>query len=234
MENITISPTTAFEPRKHLEKFYSNLYRGDANSDSPEQTKTSLLARSVSHIFSLREEDVIMDIGSGPQIIPRQLYKSYGPPKCKIVTVDMADIPEHKLLMKNRSNVTHVKADGSRLPFGNETFSLAVSNMALDLMPKETISELYRVSKPDSRAFLNLHHPLIIPENLDELLSDPRIKKGQKRALVFWQYLKRNNILFKNQTEIENAFVNAGFSIINIKEAGNSSDKWWEVDLVKR
>lgn len=233
MENTATSSTSTFEPKRHLEGFYSRLYRGEANSDSPEQTKTSLLARSASHILALRETDIMIDVGSGPQIIPRQL-KAYGHPKCKIVTVDMADIPEHKLLMKNRSNVTHVRADGSKLPFENETFSLAVSNMALDLMPREAIPELSRVLKPGAKTFLNLHHPFLIPENLDELLLDPKIKKSQKRALDFWQHLKRNGILFKNPAEIENAFTSAGFNIVKIKEVDNHSDKWWEVDLVKK
>lgn len=233
MENTATSSIAAFEPKTHLMGFYSNLYRGEANSDSPEQTKTSLLERSASHILSLREDDVIIDIGSGPQIIPRQL-KSYGHPKCRIVTVDMADIPKHKLLMRDRSNVAHVRADGSKLPFQDESFSLAVSNMALDIMPREAIPELSRVLKPGAKAFLNLHHPFLIPENLDELLLDPKIKKNQKRALDFWQHLKKNGILFNNQAEIVNSFASAGFNIVRVEEANNSSDKWWEVDLVKR
>lgn len=225
--------TFTADPTRYVVDFYSRLYRVD-KSDSPEQSRTSLLRRSRPHIFSLTPRESMLDLGAGRQVFERQLIAAYGTPKCPIVTVDIANIPAEKLLMKDRENIFHIRADGSELPFENGSFSLAVSNMALDLMPKKAFTELYRVLKSGAHSILNLHHPFLIPDNIDEMMLSPKLGKSEKSILDFWEYLRINDVLFRNPDEIINSLSNIGFQVEKAKQATDLNDKWWEVDLVKK
>lgn len=235
MPNTERLHTVITDPSRHLIDFYSKAYR-KRKSDSPKQSRASLLRRSIPHILSLAADKLMLDLGAGRQVFEKQFIQRYGTPKCRVITVDFADISAKKLLMKDEKNVFHIRADGSELPFANESVFLVVSNMALDLMPKKTFVELYRVLESGAHAILNLHHPFLIPDNINELLSNPRMSKSEKSVLVFWDYLKTNDVLFKNLNEIMSAFSSVGFQVQSAKQARDPgpTDKWWEVDLVKK
>ena len=109
--------------------------------------------------------------------------------------------------------------------------------MALDYMPKEAIREIYRVTVPNGRVFLNLHHPSIIPPNLDMLLFpsmyDTNIPGRNRDVLEFWRILRDNGILYKNPDEIIAEFNRYGFRVERVGVGDDGTDKWWKVDLVK-
>ena len=211
--------------------FYSEIYLR-FKQDSPDSSRTSLTRRAKHLLSQLTEEESVLDLGAGRQIFEREYARSYGKPTCQIVTFDIAKLRKRQLLTSS-FRASHIRGNGERLPFKNESFSLVLSNMALDFMPEIAIDELYRVVKPNGHVFINLHHPDLIPENLDELLNNKKLKKQERSVYEFWKFLRDNDKLLQDPDEIRTKFFSRGFRIIRLNEATDNRDKWWEVDLVK-
>jgi len=162
-----------------------------------------------------------------------------------IITVDNATIPRKRLLVQGRQHkktfipppVYHINADSVHLPFAHETFQIAISNMALDFMPRETIDELYRVMQPNAHIFLNLHHPDLIYGELSKF--EPRfneLQPSQQETVLFWRYLVDQQMLYHSEDECLNVFQERGFQINHIRqnqEGYMTNDKWWEIDMVR-
>lgn len=218
--------------------FYSNQYE-NSKSDSPDRARASLLRRVHPIILGLNEDDVVLDLGAGRQILERQYLNSYCKsrhqpiPQAQIITLDIAELKKKQLLARNNKNIDHVRADGANLPFKDASFSLVISSMALDLMPPEAIGEVYRVLKPGCHALITLHHPALLPENLDQLLERSGLEVNERTVLRVWNYLRKNGILSHEPGSITTRFADYGFNLENIVEASDSADKWWELDLIK-
>ena len=222
--------------------YYSDFYTRN-KEDSPDFSRTSLLRRARRYTNDLGSQDYVLDLGAGRQILERMYVQAYGRPRFGIVTVDIADIGE-KILLTARYpiNIRHVRANGAQLPFPHNSFPLVLSNMALDFMPRNAISEMYRVTRPSGHALVNLHHPSLIPANLDELLEKSgtvgwnhrrNVGRIHPEVLAFWKYLRDNRILFENPYEIRTAFSEHGFIVQDVRETSKREDTWWEVDLLK-
>jgi len=201
------------------------------------------------YFSSLEQGDFILDIGAGRQIFENE-YAKYReknksePLNCRIITFDLADIKNDQLF----TNHPHIQADGTNLPFADGSIAGAVSNMALDFIPKEAIGELNRVLKQGASVFLNLHHehliPLYLDYDLNRLLKKIQDKnKFKGRIPEKWlqdfavlnhrKYLRDNNILYKSEKQIREIFGQNDFKVLRATEATDGKDKWWEVDLVK-
>lgn len=220
-------------PTKLLMNYYSRLYQGQKH-DSPSESMVLLRRRVRKNINRLGSTDWVLDLGAGRQIFERGYRSAFGEFPCGVVTIDIAEIQRVKLLSKGR--YSHIRGDGSILPFEDETFSLAFSNMAIDFMPAEAKGELRRVLKSNSLVHLNLHHPSLKDEDIEELLSEARKRKlttNEKQVLAFWKYLKDNQILFRDEQEIESTFIACGFDVKQVKSRKSPSGKWWEVDMVR-
>ena len=217
-----------YNPVGVVARFYSRMYQRE-KSDSPDQSRVQLAKRIMPYMQQLGNDDYVLGLGSGTQLFEKQYLTTYTT-NAKIVTLDIAEI-ERRRLLAIKYGVEHVVGDGSKLPFADNVFSFAVSNMALDFMPENAISELHRVLKPNAHALVGLHHPVLIPDDLEKLLEDPVIKQNVRDVLNFWKYLKDNNILFTNPNEIRNRFEKHGFIVKRVRETHDEHDKWWEVDL---
>lgn len=214
-------------------EFYSGLYKVH-KSDSPDLSRALLIRRVAPYFSDLGNNDIVLELGSGRQIVTREYLRDrFAQPSFKIVTLDIADIARKKLLAKDKNCVTHLRADGSQLPFQDGSFALVVSSMALDFMGEEAIPEVYRVLRPGGKAEINLHHPNLIPNDLDELLKRRKITKTEKVILEYWSFLKRNHILTSNSETLRARFENYGFEVENLAEAQDDKDTWWEVSLKK-
>lgn len=214
-----------------VQGFYSRMYRRE-KQDSPDASRYSLERRAKIAFSGLPKESFVLDLGAGRRIFEREYNRSFGVPGYRIVTVDFADIKKDQLLI-DHPTFNHFQADGKRLPFASGSFSGAVSNMALDFMGHEAIEELSRVLKPQAVALINLHHPFLIPPDIEKRLENRFLNPAARTVLTFWKYLKDNDILFKSKEQIIKAFQNDGFKVLGVKEAKDGTDKWWELDMVK-
>lgn len=228
---VGVQSSGVVDPVEAINTFYSKFYLRD-KEDSPDQSRLLLARKSKPIISGLGSRDYVLDLGAGRQIFEREYVRSYGQPAYQIVTVDIAEIRRRQLLTKI-GDISHVRASGSHLPFNNESFSLVVSNMALDFMPENTIDELHRVMKPGSVGLVNLHHPDLIPEDLESRLSQSHLTERQRRVHEFWKYLRENNILYSDEFEILNKFFLHGFYVKGIDRVVEHEDTWWELEVIK-
>lgn len=222
------------DPRNKLAGFYSKFY-GKHKSDSPDTSRASLLRRAHPYMSELTAGKFVLEVGSGRQIVTRQYLRDrFTRFTFTMVTLDIAELRRKQLLAKDSANVTHVRADGTHLPFQTDSFSLVMSNMALDFMGEEAIAELFRVLKPQGRAEVNLHHPSLIPDNLDKLLTSRKASKTERAVLEHWDYLRTNHILTSEPDILLAKFTRHGFSITRLEEAKDSTDTWWELSIRKQ
>lgn len=237
-ERLILTPNqdqtaAAFNPKEAVRDFYGSLYRCET-SDSPDQSVVSLARRSNSAILSAN--GFILDLGSGRQNFGAYCRRAHGKPDGRFVSLDIAALRKRQLLAANF--VDHIRGSGDHLPFDNESFSLAISNMAFDFMPRRAGEELHRVLKLDSPIFLNLHHPDLKNEDLRTtsriLAKKWRISRRRKQIKDFWQYLKESGSLFQNEEQIMNFFIGCGFEVNRVKLTSDQQDSWWEVDMVRR
>lgn len=219
------------DPSKLVCDFYSAMYHHD-KQDSPDKSRHSLKRRARKYFANLPTAVFVLDLGSGRRIFEKEYFCSFGPPNYEIVTLDFAEIDRNQLLV-DRPNLFHIRADGKKLPFNNECFSGAVSNMAIDFMLPEALDELQRVLKAGSVVLINLHHPSLIPEDINDVLKNKSLSSRKKVVLTFWKYLKDDHVLFESEEQIRKVFKSAGFEVNNVQEARDKTDRWWEVDMVK-
>jgi len=214
-------------------KFYSDYYTRN-KSDSPDASRSSLLRRASACMSELAPKDFVLELGSGRQIVTREYLRDRNTqPSFTIVTLDIANLARKQLLAKDSAGVTHIRADGGRLPFNATSFGLVISSMALDFMGVEAIPEVYRVLKPGGRAEINLHHPNLIPEDLDQLLARRQIPKAERTVLEYWAYLREKGILTNDSHILRERFIQYGLYVEKLIESHDNHDTWWEVSLKK-
>lgn len=145
---------------------YTEYYETEMQ-DSPEASisrMVNLLIPVISERLRSAQNVIILDVGSGRQILEQALFsdrrfKSFSK-RVKIISMDIASLTKQQLFEANR--VTHLQACGSSLPIANHAVDIAVSNLALDLMPQASFGELKRVIKTDGTVVLTFHHPNLI------------------------------------------------------------------------
>lgn len=248
-------PHPGYDPDGESRVFYTAYYnligRNGKNKewenrdDSPDESRASLIRRTHPFIDSLPKGSRILDLGAGREIFEKEYDDTYGKPKCQIIAMDIARIPEERLLAHG---YPHIQASGRQMPFPDEQFDAVISNMAFDFMLPEALPELQRVAKPGASIFLNLHHPSLLKYDIDEELNKvtrkmryetqsrkTNYKKLRLKRAVFLhhKHLRDNNLLFETHDQIEIYFCEGGFDVTSVEIKSDPSDKWWEVDLVK-
>lgn len=202
---------------------------------SPKDSRSSLLKKIKRHSWDLKKEDFVFDLGAGRQLMELEYKQKYGKPNFTFITLDYAEINKNKLLAVN---AMHVKADGNKLPFKDNSFKLIASNMSLDFMSLDAIKEVGRVLDTNGHAFINLCFSY-----MDASLYETEYILGTKELIVtetekprFWgHWRKKNNLLINSPKDIPPMFQTAGFVVKNIQankeQYGDTT--WWEVDLRK-
>lgn len=231
--------------------FYSAYYnKFGIRDDSPSGSRLSLIRRASSNFANLKHGEWVLDLGSGRQILEYEYADCINSLGVNWIALDIAEFDKSKLLTSpNIDAQRHLRASGSNLPFATEGLSGMVSNMALDFMPREAIQDLFRSLKYGSHLLLNLHHPSLIPSDLDHQISKnnrairhkidarPSTKEKlqlERAALAHKRYLRDNRVLFSSTTEINDTFSSYGFYINRVGLGGSpTGERWWEADLQK-
>jgi arsenite methyltransferase len=98
----------------------------------------------------------VLDLGSGAgtdSLIASQMVGHEG----RVVGIDMTPAMLNKArgaaAEMGAANVEFVESEAERLPFGDESFNVVISNGVIDLIPDKdaVFAELYRVLKPGGR-----------------------------------------------------------------------------------
>ncbi len=250
-----IIPHPRYDPDGELNAFYTAYYKFSRKNqknmecenreDSPDESRESLIKRVHPFVEFLPETSIVLDLGAGRQIFERGYEDAYGRPKCQIVSVDIANIRKEQLLAQD---YPHIQVSGRNMPFRDEVFEIAISNMAFDFMLPEVLPELHRVTKPGAQVFLNLHHPSLVQYDINRELTQVsrKIKYEEKygkksddklrlkRAVfLYHRYLRDSKVLFETDDQIKCYFNNGGFEVLFVNLQSDLRDKWWEVDLIK-
>ncbi len=234
-------PNPNVDPVGESHAFYSLYYRLE-KSDSPVKSRESMISRMSASISNLSSNDIVLDIGSGIQILEAEYVALNGLPKLKFVTLDISEPDSRQRLLT--PNLEHIVASGTNVPFTDNSVSLAVSNMALDFIPKNALQEIARILKPGAQLLLNMHHPSLIPPDLNRRIRSleqklrfqtrPADEKQvlKRASLQHKRYLKDNDVLYKSSDQIRETFEQYGFKIQRIEQAFGG-DTWWEADMSK-
>lgn len=215
---------------EEMSGFYTRYYVSE-KQDSPNKSRVSLRRRLHNASTSFAPDALVLDMGAGRRVFEKEYVQAYGEQSLKLVSVDIASIPNKNMLAN--SVTSHIRANGAVLPFVDGVFDAVVSSMALDFMPQEAVLEAQRVLKPGGKLLLNLHHPSLIPEKLDDIAKRKRLSQRSKEVLDFFKYLKDHNILLRDIPAINERFGGHGFEVERVMEASDCIDKWWEVDMEK-
>lgn len=141
---------------------YTKLYTTGVTHDSSSGVIDTMAFR----IAGIVQEEggqlnhVYVDMGSGPQALELQaLTTCPGLSDWDMHTVDIANIPDYRLLAGSFGNVHHHCQTARNMSFLSDGLvGLAVSSMALDLMPPEAMDEVVRVMQLGGKFLVNLHY----------------------------------------------------------------------------
>ncbi|MBI5238069.1 MAG: class I SAM-dependent methyltransferase [Deltaproteobacteria bacterium] len=159
-------------------------------------------------IFSLldvKKGEKALDLGSGTGIYSIELAKKGSDVSAVDSSQDMLGFAKARS-MKQKHNITFIRAYAKRLPFKNASFDLIVSVCSLCFVknPQRALKEAARVLKPDGRfvaAVLNKNSPWAVI----------RRAKGLFRETIYSQ------ARFMSPAELEKLLADAGFRVIDVK-----------------
>lgn len=220
--------------RLSVRDYFSKAYAHGQKHDSPEKSRISI-ARRIKRALRRVRTKRILNIGSGPQSIERQMICSANNAdrgfleQFHFITLDNARIPPHRLLGHKLRCVSHIQATACSLPFHDATFGLVFSNLAIDFAPQKAFRELGRVAVEGAPIVLNLHHPRLVPLDLH---------RGNELQKIFWRRFIEDELIFGDENQIERILqmyrIRVDEIILNCEDAVRSSrNMWWEVEGIK-
>lgn len=222
--------------RGKLQDAYSESYGAGEGHDSAAGSRLEIAAAIMD---ALRNGHVnprrVLDIGSGPQLLERELMHQYWREESRrllsdtlFVTTDIADIPKKHLRASSFVNAVHAQVDAASLPFKDGTFGMVVSNVAIDVAPRKAFSEAAAALAPGGIFAFTLNHPETMAKLL-ELKTDDRIKAAIQFGLD-------NGMFYSSADDIRKALAEYGFMAKEVKEHHGTvrdPNKWWFVSGVK-
>lgn len=132
--------------------------------------------------LELRQGEAVLDVGSGPGLLLRDLALSVGTGG-KAVGVDMS-APMIAIANRRCEGLPQValrRGGANEIPFGDMTFDVAVSTQVYEYVPDMAgaLAELFRVMKPGGRI-------LILDTDWDSLVLHTQDRARQERILKIW------------------------------------------------
>ena len=164
----------------------------------------------------LRSHLKVLDVGCGNGFPLFELAHQLGP-TCQLTGMDIWEPALQRAAFKKKfyklENVEIVKADASKMPFGDEYFDLIVSNLGINNFqdPRQVLNECYRVLKPNAEMLITTNtvgHMKLFYSVYREVL-----KTTGRSALL--PQLERQEAHRKTADEIITMFQIAGFHIVN-------------------
>ena len=157
---VAVSPEGLFKyptGKKGLEKLE---YEEEMIEKLPDEVISSYCG--VGNPFSLGEihqGEMVLDVGCGAgadSIIAGLMVGSDGSVEGVDIVPEIIARAEKNLKLTNLNNVRFHTITGEKLPFGDSTFDVIISNGVINLIPdKETVlKEIFRVLKPEGRLML--------------------------------------------------------------------------------
>lgn len=126
----------------------------------PEGANMGLSCGNPLALTSLREGEVVVDLGSGGGLdcflaSPKvgQSGKVYGID----MTPEMITLAKSNALKRNITNVEFIHAEIEAIPLPNESVDLVISNCVINLVPnkQQVFSEIFRILKPSGRVAIS-------------------------------------------------------------------------------
>jgi arsenite methyltransferase len=175
---VAISPEGLFKyptGRKGLEKLE---YEEAIIEQLPEEVISSYCG--VGNPFSLvHQDEMVLDVGCGAgvdTIIAGLMVGPYGSVEGVDIVPEIIARAEKNLKLTNLNNVKFHTITGEKLPFGDSTFDVIISNGVINLIPDKeaSLKKILRVLKPAGRLML-----------ADQIIIG-NIKTDQKARLANW------------------------------------------------
>lgn len=150
------------------------------DSDSPVQSRSFMIEKILAKMRVVLQKSEfrgnyrkinVLSLAAGKQVLEQEItthpYWQQVENQVNLFTLDLAQIPAG--VMKYDPS-HHIEANGVALPFGESSFNIINSNMAVDFMPKEdAFREIARALKPDGVFMANLHHPRLVASGKIEI-----------------------------------------------------------------
>jgi len=156
-------------------------YSQDEMSQAPVGSNLGLGCGNPTAIASLKEGEVVLDLGSGAGFDAFLTSPKVGKTG-KVIGVDMTDEMLEKARENakkgNYANVEFRKGDIENLPIENESVDVIISNCVINLAPdkEKVFKEAYRVLKPGGRLMVS---DVVLTKPLpDEIKNDEELLVG--------------------------------------------------------
>ena len=139
--------------KKSFEASFSEAEYYNKQTQDPEHLN------SILNVLTLKDEDILLDLGTGSGYLAFAIAKKY--PRITIIGLDIVTDTLNKNKKKAQdqgiSNIEFVNYDGENFPFRNEYFNWVVSRYALHHFPdiQHTICEVERVLKHSGSFFIS-------------------------------------------------------------------------------
>lgn len=150
---------------------------GDVLDDIPTVSLESFVGVGNPAAFAgLSPGQRVLDVGCGAGL-DAFVACTHVAPDGEVVGVDMThemiERANEAAALVPEARVSFIRCDAERLPFGDDTFDVALSNGCLNLSPHkaELLAEVHRVLLPGGR--LALCDAVLKPDKADEVTSDP-------------------------------------------------------------
>lgn len=156
-------------------------YSQDEMSKAPKGSNLGLGCGNPVAIASLKEGEVVLDLGSGAGFDAFLASPRVGPTG-KVIGVDMTDEMLEKARENakkgNYTNVEFIKGDVENLPVDDNSVDTIISNCVINLAPnkEKVFKEVYRVLKPGGR--LMVSDVVLLKPLPDELKNDEELLVG--------------------------------------------------------
>ena len=156
-------------------------YSHDEMSQAPQGSNLGLGCGNPTAIASLKEGEVVLDLGSGAGFDTFLASPKVGKTG-KVIGIDMTDEMLEKArknaLKGNFTNVEFKKGDIEELPIENDTIDAIISNCVINLAPdkEKVFKEAYRVLKTGGRLMVS---DVVLTKPLpDEIKNDKELLVG--------------------------------------------------------
>ena len=200
-------------PKKPQGEYGSLMLRRMNRSHAP-------LSKWALGFLNFKNDDVILDIGCGGGATLK-LINEYNP-QAKLYGVDYSDTSIQESVIHNRELVDRgmleiIKADVSKLPFDDNTFSKIITVESFYFWPnqKENLKEVLRVLKPHG-------HLLVVNDVYDTgSLTEKELEN-----------VKKYNLKIRTEQEYQELFHQAGFK--DIRTHKMDGEDWMVIDGQKK